>query len=55
MLGERSRTLEEQIAAAIPDLAGPVQGSGLSFEQAAAESVRLLRETSRPVRRPLLA
>ena len=55
MLGERSRTLEEQIAAAIPDLAGPVQGSGLSFDQAAAESVRLLRETSRPVRRPLLA
>jgi len=55
MLGERSRTLEERIAAEIPDLAGPVQGSGLSFEQAAAESVRLLRETSRPVRRPLLA
>ena len=55
MLGERSRSLEEQIAAGIPDLAGPVQGSGLSFEQAAAESVRLLRETSRPVRRPVLA
>jgi uncharacterized protein len=55
MLGERSRELEERIAAEIPDLAGPLQGSGLSFEQAATESVRLLRETSRPVRRPLLA
>jgi len=55
MLGERSRALEEQIAAAIPDLAGPLQGSGLSFDQAAAESVRLLRETDRPVRRPVLA
>jgi uncharacterized protein len=54
MLGERSRALEERIAAEIPDLAGPLQGSGLSFEQAAAESVRLLRETSRPVRRPVL-
>ena len=55
MLGERSRELEERIATGIPDLAGPLQGSGLSSEQAAAESVRLLRETSRPVRRPLLA
>jgi len=54
MLGERSRALEEQIAAAIPDLAGPLQGSGLTFEQAAAESVRLLRETGRSVRRPVL-
>jgi uncharacterized protein len=53
MLGERSRALEEQIAATIPDLAGPLQGSGLTFEQAAAESVRLLRETPRSVRRPV--
>ena len=55
MLGDRSRALEERIAAAIPDLAGPLQGSGLSFEEAAAESVRLMRETKRPVRRPILA
>jgi len=55
MLGERSRALEDQIAEAIPDLAGPLQGSGLTFEQAAAETLRLLRETSRPVRRPVLA
>jgi uncharacterized protein len=54
MLGERSRALEDQVAATIPDLAGPVQGPGLSFEQAAAESVRLLRETGRSVRRPVL-
>jgi uncharacterized protein len=54
MLGERSRELEAQIASQIPDLAGPVQGSGLTFEQAAAESVRLLRDTGRSVRRPVL-
>ena len=44
MLGERSRALEERIAATIPDLAGPIQGSGLTFEQGGAESVRLLVE-----------
>jgi len=54
VLGERNRALEDRIAAGIRDLAGPVQGSGLSFEDAAAESVRLLRETTRPVRRPVL-
>jgi len=54
MLSDRSRALEESIAAAIPDLAGPVQGSGLAFEQAAEETVRLLCETKRAVRRPLL-
>src|SRR5262249_37303962 len=54
VLGERNRALEDRIAAGIPDLAGPFQGAGLSFEEAAAESVRLLRETTRPVRRPVL-
>jgi predicted RecB family nuclease len=54
MLGERNRALEEQFAATIPDLAGPLLGSALSFEQAATETLRLLRETSRPVRRPVL-
>ena len=39
MLSDRSRALEESIAASIPDLAGPVQGSGLAFEQAAEETV----------------
>ena len=55
MLGERSRALEDQIAEAIPDLAGPLQGSGLTFEQAAAETLRLLRETSRPEIKKLAA
>jgi predicted RecB family nuclease len=54
VLGERSRALEDAIAATIPDLAGPMLLPGLSFEAAAAESVRLLRETARPIRRPLL-
>jgi len=54
VLGERNRALEDTIAAALPDLAGPVLGPGVPFAEAAAESVRLLRETLRPIRRPVL-
>ncbi len=54
MLGERSRALEDQVAATLPDLAGPVLRPGVSFDEAAVETLRLLRETSRPIRRPVL-
>ncbi len=53
-LGERSRALEDRVAAAIPDLAGPLLGPGVPFEQAAAETLRLLRGTRRGLRRPAL-
>lgn len=54
VLGEKSRALEDQVAATLPDLAGPVWGSGTTFDAAAAETLRLLRETRRPIRRPVL-
>ena len=54
MLGERNRSLEDQSAAAIPRLAEPVLRPGRSFDEAAAETLRLLRETREPLRRPVL-
>jgi predicted RecB family nuclease len=55
VLGERSRALEERTAASLADLAGPMLGPGVPYERAAAETLRLLRETRRPIRRPVLA
>jgi uncharacterized protein len=54
VLGEKSRALEDQVAATLSGLAGPVWGSGVTFEAAAAETLRLLRETRQPIRRPVL-
>ena len=54
VLSERNRALEDRIAEGIPDLAGPMLARGVSFQDAAAASLRLLRETARPVRRPVL-
>ena len=54
LLGEKSRTLEEQVAATLPDLAGPVWSADRSFEAAAQETLRLLTETTRAIRRPVL-
>jgi predicted RecB family nuclease len=54
MLGGRSRSLEDRVAESLPDLAGPLLGPGMAFDAAAHESLRLLRETRRPVRRPVL-
>src|SRR5262245_41461551 len=53
MLGERNRALEVSVAAGIDGVV--TLPEGLSFEQAAAESVRLLRDERRSVRRPVLA
>jgi uncharacterized protein len=54
VLGERSRALEERVAASLSGVAGPLLGAGVPFEQAAAETLRLLRTTRRPLRRPVL-
>ncbi len=54
VLGERNRSLEDAVAAAVPGLAGPLFHPGVSFDEAAAETLRLLRESSRPLRRPVL-
>ena len=54
MLGGRSRSLEDRVAALLPDLAGPMLGPRVAFDEAARETVRLLRETRRPIRRPVL-
>jgi len=54
MLGGRSRSLEDRVAAGLKDLAGPLLAPGLAFEAAATETLRLLRETRRPLRRPVL-
>lgn len=54
MLGDRSHTLEDAAAAGVPGLASPVLRPGVSFDEAAAETVRLLRETNLPLRRPVL-
>ena len=54
MLGDRSRSLEDQSAAAIPGAALSVSRPGLPFEDAAAETLRLLRETRETLRRPVL-
>ena len=54
MLGGRSRSLEERVAASLPDLAGPMLGPRVAFDDAARETLRLLRETRRPIRRPVL-
>ena len=54
MLGGRSRSLEDRVAESLPDLAGPLLGPGMAFDAAARETLRLLRETRRPVRRPVL-
>lgn len=54
VLNEKSRALEDQVAASLVDAVGPVWGSGVSFEEAAAETRRLLHETSHPIRRPVL-
>src|SRR5262249_54815364 len=52
MLGERNRALEASVACGIDGVVALPEG--LSFEQAAAESVRLLRDERRSVRRPVL-
>jgi predicted RecB family nuclease len=54
VLGERNRSLEDAAAAGVPGLAGPLLRAGVSFDEAAAETVRLLRETNLPLRRPVL-
>ena len=54
MLGGRSRSLEDRIAQELPDLAGPMLAHGTPFEHSALETLRLLRETRRPIRRPVL-
>jgi len=54
VLGERSRALEARVAASIPDLAGPLLGPGVAFDDAARETLRLLRDGQRPIRRPVL-
>ena len=54
MLGDRSRSLEDQSAHAIGAVIEPVLRNGVSFEEAAAETLRLLRETREPLRRPVL-
>jgi predicted RecB family nuclease len=54
LLGEKNRTLEDEVADAIPGLVGPMQTHGVSFDEAAAETARLLRDTDAPIRRPVL-
>ena len=54
VMGERNRALEDRGAPDATGMVGPLLGSGLSFEQAAAETLRVLRETDAPVRRPAL-
>lgn len=55
-LGEKSKSLEDRLARGAGDgeMVGPVLVSGVSFEQAAAETLRLLRETRASIRRPVL-
>lgn len=54
VLEGRSRSLEDRAAVDADGMIGPVQRSGVTFEQAAAETLRLLRETDAPLRRPAL-
>ena len=54
MLGERNRSLEDQTATSLGPTVEPVLRHGVSFEEAAAETLRLLRETRQPLRRPVL-
>ncbi len=54
VLGEKSRTLEDQVAATLPDLVGPVWAPGVPFADAGAETARLLHETTHAIRRPVL-
>lgn len=54
VLGERNRALEEVAAAGVVGLTGPLLRPGTSFDEAAAETVRLLRDTDLPLRRPVL-
>ena len=54
VLGERNRSLEDVVAAGVPRLSDPVLRAGVSFDGAAAETVRLLRETDLSLRRPVL-
>jgi len=48
------RALEDSVAATLPDLAGPLLRPGVTFDDAARETARLLRETGRPIQRPVL-
>lgn len=54
VLGERNRSLEDAAAAGVPALTAPLLRPGVSFDEAAAETVRLLRDTHLPLRRPVL-
>lgn len=54
VMGERNRALEDRGAPDATGMIGPLLGTGLSFEQAAAETLRVLRDTDAPVRRPAL-
>ena len=54
VLGERNRSLEDAAAAGVPGLGEPLLRPGVSFDEAAAETVRMLRETNLPLRRPVL-
>ena len=54
VLGERNRSIEDTAAASVVGLAGPVLRPGMSFDEAAAETLRLLRDTDLPLRRPVL-
>lgn len=53
LLGGKSKSLEERMALE-GEMVGPVMTGGVSFEQAAAETLRLLRETRASIRRPIL-
>jgi uncharacterized protein len=54
MLGEKNRALEERFARALPGVVGPVARAGLTLDQAAEETLRLLREGASALRRPVL-
>jgi predicted RecB family nuclease len=54
VLGERNRSLEDVSATAVQALTAPLLRPGVSFDEAAAETVRLLRDTLLPLRRPVL-
>lgn len=54
VLGEKSRALEDQVAATLTGVAGPGWRPGIGFEAAAAETLQLLRGSARAIRRPVL-